>query len=455
MRNRKIRVLLVDDDDHFRVPLHKELEHLGFEMYSLPEGAEALNLVRQHRVDVVLLDIRLAKENGIETLVELKRSAPNTEVIMLTGYGTVDSAVQAMKLGASDFLKKPCSLAEIEATIRQTLERRRLQRENTALRADLEHCQEHTEFVGRSAGLRQVLDLIDRVAQTDSTVLIQGESGVGKELVARAIHRNSHRSKGPFVVVDCGSLHENILQSELFGHEKGAYTGAVNLKHGLFEVADSGTLFMDEVSALHPSIQVNLLRVLESGSFRRVGGTEDIHVNVRVLASTNRNLDELIARGQFREDLYFRLNVVTIPVPPLRARKDDIPLLVDHFLTHSRLARAMRRTISPSALQRLLEYDWPGNIRELQNVIERAMILAKGVTIQPDDLPLAQISHNKPAIPNPPEKWLTLREMELNYIEAVLRSTQGNKLQAAKILGIDRKTLRAKLKRCNSSQTEV
>lgn len=441
----KIRVLLVDDDDNFRKPLHKELAHLGFEMFSLPSSSEALDLIREKRIDVVLLDIRMPESSGIETLRQLKRAAPTTEIIMLTGYGTVDNAVEAMKLGAYDFLKKPCSLAEIQVAIEKAHEKRLLLRENVALKVDLQHRQKYTDFVGKSAALRQVLEMIDRVADTDTTVLIQGESGAGKELVARAIHQNSLRSKAPFVVVDCGTLHENILQSELFGHEKGAYTGAVNLKHGLFEIADTGTLFMDEIGVLQPAIQTNLLRVLESGTFRRVGGTDNIHVNVRVLASTNRNLEELIQAGSFREDLYYRLNVVKIAVPPLRERQEDIPLLVAHFLSHPRVTGRDRKQISQEALARLCEYDWPGNVRELENVMERATILAKGETIQVHDLPIGISSFDGFHFPGSHGQWLSLRELEANYIRAVLRSTGGNQVQAARILGIDRKTLHNKL----------
>jgi len=442
---RNIRVLLIDDDDNFRKPLHKELEHLGFEVSSLATGRDALGVVRNQHVDVVLLDIKMPNHNGIETLRQLKAAVPAIEIIMLTGFGTVDNAVEAMKLGACDFLKKPCSLAEIQLAINRAFEKRAFLRENVALKLDLQHYRKYTEFVGNSPALRQVLEMIDRVADTDSTVLIQGESGVGKELVARAIHKNSRRSKAPFVVVDCGTLHENILQSELFGHEKGAYTGAINLKHGLFEIADTGTLFMDEISALHPSIQTNLLRVLEFGSFRRVGGTDNIHVNVRVLASTNRNLEELIQAGGFRDDLYYRLNVVRIEVPPLRDHKEDIPLLVEHFLSHSTVAGRGRKNISKAAMAVLLEYDWPGNIRELENLIERAIILARGDTILPSDLPIGTSLFNGIRVHDHHGQWLSLRELETNYIQAVLRSTGGNQVRAAKILGIDRKTLHNKL----------
>jgi DNA-binding NtrC family response regulator len=444
MRNR-VRVLLIDDDDNFRKPTHKELEHLGFEMFSLASSRDAIRLIREKNIDVVLLDIKMPGENGIETLRRLKRAVPTAEIIMLTGYGTVENAVEAMKLGASDFLKKPCSLAEIQVAINKAQEKRTLVRENVALRVDLARSQKYTEFVGESPALRQLLEMIDRVADTDTTVLIQGESGVGKELVARAIHRNSPRSKAPFVVVDCGSLHENILQSELFGHEKGAYTGAVNLKHGLFEIADTGTLFLDEISALHPSIQTNLLRVLEFGLFRRVGGTDNIRVNVRVLACTNCDLEELIREGRFREDLYFRLNVVKIYVPPLRERKEDIPLLVDHFLSHPRVKGRNRKKISPEALALLMDYDWPGNVRELENVIERAIILSKHETIQPTDLLIGMKSLDGFPFRTSQGRWLPLRELERNYIQAVLHSTGGNKLRAARILGIDRKTLHTKL----------
>jgi DNA-binding NtrC family response regulator len=319
----------------------------------------------------VVLDVRLPDGNGLDLLHDIKQSLPATQVVILTAFGTVQEAIRAMKHGAFDFLSKPCKLGEIEAVIEKALEVQSLERGHAVLQRDLERLQPSERIVGETSAIREVHRLIERVAQTDSTVLIRGESGVGKELVARAVHRQSRRTKQPFVVVDCASLHENLLQSELFGHEKGAYTGAIRLKHGLFEVADRGTIFLDEIGEVTPPLQVKLLRVLETGIFRRVGGTADVRVDVRVIAATNRALENMMQAGGFREDLYYRLNVFTIPIPPLRERREDIPLLVAHFIRNSAIVPKRNVEIS---LRRGCPHppSLPGN--ELANVVERALI---------------------------------------------------------------------------------
>ncbi|MEK7824535.1 MAG: sigma-54 dependent transcriptional regulator, partial [Candidatus Eisenbacteria bacterium] len=328
-------LLLVDDEESFRKLVGKELARAGYAVETAGTLDEARQLLAKRAFHLVLLDVRLPDGSGLDLLGEIKEISPNTAVIMLTAYGTVQEAIRAMKEGAHDFLTKPCKLGELEAVLEKAIQRQSLERGNTALQRDVDRLQPSEHFIGASPQIRDLLKMVTRVAGTDSTVLIRGESGVGKELVARAVHRHSRRARQPFVVVDCASLHENLLQSELFGHEKGAYTGAVRLKHGLFEVADRGTIFLDEIGEITPPLQVKLLRVLESGTFRRVGGTADIKVDVRVIAATNRSLENMMKDGQFREDLYYRLNVFSLNIPPLRERREDIPPLVEYFIRNS------------------------------------------------------------------------------------------------------------------------
>ena len=344
------RILLVDDEESFRQIVGRELRRAGYHVDEAGMVEEARRSLAQQSYHVVLLDVRLPDGNGLDLLQDIKQSLPASQVIILTAFGTVQEAILAMKHGAFDFLSKPCKLGEIEAVIEKALEVQSLERGHAVLQRDLERLQPSERIVGETSGIREVHRLIERVAQTDSTVLIRGESGVGKELVARAVHRQSKRTKQPFVVVDCASLHENLLQSELFGHEKGAYTGAVRLKHGLFEVADRGTIFLDEIGEVTPPLQVNLRRVLETGIFRRVGGTADVRVDVRVIAATNRALENMMQAGAFREDLYYRLNVFTIPIPPLRERREDIPLTVAVSGVERRIpiGRLSGRSRSPS-----------------------------------------------------------------------------------------------------------
>ncbi len=454
-----VSVLIVDDDAAFRSLVARRLARRGYAVQDAPDAETALAMARERHFDVAILDIALPGMDGVQLLEQLRIVDPDTQAIMLTGHATVETAIRAMKLGAYDYLTKPCELAELELHVQRAYERLRLARENDALRTALRRSEHSLEIVGDSPAIRQVLHMISRVAPTDSPVLILGESGTGKELVARAIHRASKRAHRPMVVINCAALQETLLESELFGHERGAFTSAVTSKPGLFELANGGTLFIDEVGEMAASVQAKLLRVLEDGSFRRVGSVKEIRVNVRIIAATNKDLAAEVAEKRFRDDLYFRLNVITIHVPPLRERRSDIPLLVRHFL--QRDPRGPRH-IEPEAMQRLIEYDWPGNVRELANVIERAKILCDGEVITVQDLP-PDIIHrrsllpgaNRPvvvpgassAIPTPSSAVQpgngasTLAEIEKAHIVSALERHGWNKAQAARALGISRRRL--------------
>ena len=439
-------LLLVDDEEALRTLLGRELGHSGYAVDTAASAEEARQALAQKFYHLVLLDIRMPGDSGLEVLKEIREASPTTEVVMLTGAGTVQEAIRAMKDGAFDFLTKPCKLAELEAVLEKALQKQSLQRGHDALERDVARLGPGDRFVGEAGPVREVLHMVERVAETDSTVLIRGESGVGKELVARAVHRHSKRSRQPFVVVDCASLHENLLQSELFGHEKGAYTGAIRLKHGLFEVADRGTLFLDEIAELTPQLQVKLLRVLETGVFRRVGGTADIRVDVRVIAATNRSLEQMMKDGAFREDLFYRLNVFAITIPPLRERRDDIPALVEHFVRNSAIVPKRTVRLSPEAMEVLRRYHWPGNVRELENVVERALILCDGSMIEPQQLPMGVRLAQPFEQENGSRDHLTLEEVERRYIRRVLEDCKGHRQKAAKILGISERNLYRKLK---------
>ena len=410
---------------------------------SLAEAREALATGHHH---VVLLDVRMPDGSGLDLLPEIRESYPGTDVVMLTAYGTVQEAIRAMKQGAHDFLTKPCKLAELEAVLDKVFEKQALERGHTALQRDVDRLVPSSGFIGCSSQVVEMLALLGRVAETDSTVLIRGESGVGKELVARAVHRQSRRSRQPFVVVDCASLHEHLLQSELFGHEKGAYTGAVRLKHGLFEVADHGTLFLDEIGEVTPPLQVKLLRVIETGTFRRVGGTADIKVDVRIIAATNRALEAMIKDKLFREDLYYRLNVFSLAIPPLRERRDDIPLLTEHFIRNSAIAPKRGVRVSPAAMEVLTRYHWPGNVRELENVLERALILCDGGVVEPEHLPLGVRLEASFRPVEEDGELVTLEAVERRYVRRVLEECKGHRNKAASILGISERNLYRKLK---------
>lgn len=442
----QIKVLVVDDDLEFASVLANELEKTGFTTNYLTEGRNLLAHLKSNPCDVILLDIQMPGTDGLKLLPKLQASFPSIQVIMLTGFGTIESAVQAVKNGAFDYLTKPSDLTRIETVIRKAHRMSQLEMQNRLLKQSLAHSAGSSELIGDSPAISEVKSFISRVARTDSSILLLGESGVGKEVVARAIQRASNRSSQPFVVVDCGALQEYLLASELFGHERGAYTGAVNLKHGLFEVANGGTLFLDEIGEINQSIQVQLLRVLETGSFRRVGGNLDITVDVRIIASTNRDLRKEATEGRFREDLFYRLNVIVATIPPLRERREDIPLLVNHFMGFLKDAEGQLKSLSAQALKSLCEYDWRGNVRELINILERLVILTPSEEIELTDLPIEiSLQHNE-FKPDSPDDLMTLKELERSHIKRALVVTGGNRQETASILGIDPKTLYRKLK---------
>jgi len=447
-------LLLVDDEESFRKLVGKELARAGYAVETAGSLEEARRTIAQKTFHLVVLDVRMPDGSGLDLLKEIREIAPTTEVVMLTAYGTVQEAIRAMKEGAYDFLTKPCKLGELEAVLEKAIEKQDLERGNTALQREVERLQPSERFVGLTAAVRELMRMVARVAETDSTVLIRGESGAGKELVARAVHRQSRRAQQPFVVVDCASLHENLLQSELFGHEKGAYTGAIRLKHGLFEVADRGTIFLDEIAEITPPLQVKLLRVLETGTFRRVGGTVDIKVDVRVIAATNRSLETMMKEGQFREDLYYRLNVFSVHIPPLRERREDIPPLVEHFIRNSSIVPKRAVTVSPETMEVLQRYLWPGNVRELENVVERALILCDGGSIEPDHLPMGVRITPTFDPGGESNELLELEEVERRYIKRVLEMCKGHRQRAAAILGISERNLYRKLKEIEALAAE-
>ena len=410
------------------------------------DGEEGLEKFRRGSFDVVITDLKMPKKSGLELLEIIKRESPETEVILMTAYATAQTAVDAMKKGAYDYLIKPFDMEELRLKVQRLLEKKRLEEENLNLRSQLKRRYRFDNIIGSSGKMQDVFQLVEKVARVDTTVLIRGESGTGKELIALAIHQNSPRAEHPFVAVNCAAIPENLLESELFGHEKGAFTGADRTKKGRFEIAGEGTIFLDEIGDLSPALQVKLLRVLQNRTFERLGGTKPIPVRARIIAATNRNLEEALKSGEFREDLYYRINVFPIFLPPLRERKEDIPELVDHFVRKFADGQAVR--VSPEAEQLLLRYHWPGNVRELENVIERAVILAGGDVIRPEHLP----PHLQAAEPEPPpaeipEGGIKLEEVERNLIRLALRKAGGNKSKAAALLGITRRRLYSMMER--------
>jgi two-component system response regulator HydG len=440
-------VLVAEDEAGMRESLVRVLAREGFHVLAAEDGAAALDGLRRKPVDLLLADLRMPGLDGLELLRAAKLVAPETEVIVLSGHGTVEEAVDAMKEGAYDFLTKPIDRAPLIRVVRKALERRALVLENRALQQRLDALAEAGDVIGESPAIRGVLALVRQVAPTAATVLIQGESGTGKELVARALHDQSHRRGRPFVRVNCAALPETLLESELFGYEKGAFTGAGGRKEGRFQLADGGTLLLDEVGDLSLLTQAKLLRVLQEGEFEPLGATRTVKADVRVVAATNQDLAQLVKEKRFREDLYYRLQVITVTVPPLRERREDVSLLAQHFLRRfaARNHRAMEG-FTGAALGRLLDYPWPGNVRELEHAIERAVILGRGPLVDVGDLPDA-IARTEPCarvIPIP--LGMPLGEVEQRLIEETLRLTKGNKVLAAKLLGIASRTIYRKLK---------
>ncbi len=447
-------ILVADDDAGMRESLARALRREGFTVVAAGDGAAGLDTLRRTHVDLLVADLRMPGLDGLELLRAAKLVAPDTEIVVISGHGTVEEAVEAMKEGAYDFLTKPFDRAALIRTVRQALERRTLILENRSLQRRLDELTGAGELIGQSPAIRGVLDLVRQVAPTTATVLIQGESGTGKELVARALHDLSPRRGKPFVRVNCAALPETLLESELFGYEKGAFTGAVGRKDGRFQLADGGTLLLDEVGDLSPLTQAKLLRVLQEGEFEPLGATRTVRVDVRVVAATNQDLAQLVREKRFREDLYYRLQVITVTVPPLRERPEDIPLLAQHFLR--RFAAKNHRELdgfTEAALRCLRDYGWPGNVRELEHAVERGVILARGRLLDVADLPEA-VTQSQPAargvtIPI----GMPLDEVEQRLIDETLRQTKGDKELAAKLLGIASRTIYRKLKEREAGQT--
>jgi DNA-binding NtrC family response regulator len=435
--------LLVVDDDPITLNLLKEvLTKEGYKVDTALSGEEAISLEKDHFFDIIITDVRMGEKDGMEVLRFFKKNAPDTSVIMITAFGSIETAIEAIRDGAYDYISKPFKLDEIKFTVQRALEQRRLIQENKFYRQELLDKYQFKNVIGRTPQMFQIYKTIAKVADTKSTVLLYGERGTGKELVARSIHYNSSRNNYPFIPVDCASLVETLMESELFGHVRGAFTGASSAKKGLVEEADGGTLFLDEISTLSLPMQTKLLRFLQEHEIKRVGGTESIKVDVRVIAATNQALEPLVQNGKFREDLFDRFNVVSITLPPLRERKEDIPLLATHFLhKFSGENKKDISHISPEALEILLQYPWPGNVRELEHTIERAVILTIHPIILPEDLPKKMFEEMKEIKIQPSEELLPLKEIEKRYILKVLQETNGNKKKASEILGIDRTTL--------------
>jgi DNA-binding NtrC family response regulator len=435
-----IRLLVVDDDETLLEMMRQRFERKGTTITTAGCGADALTLAAEGRFDIALLDVSLPDMNGLELLNKLKEQHPEMECIMLTAHASLETAIQAMKSGAYDFLTKPFHFNELDIHVQKAFEKVMLVRRERQWVEHISFESPRYRMVGSCPSHLRVMQLIEKVAPTDATVLIRGASGTGKELVARALHYNSPRRNRPLVTVNCAALQETLLESELFGHEKGAFTGAVQAKPGLIEVAEGGTLFIDEIAEMAPGLQAKLLRVLENGHYRRVGSTHEAIADVRIIAATNKNLETEQKNGKFREDLYYRLNVVTIHLPLLKDRRTDIAELVNHFLT-TRQIGPTPFAITPEAMDALVNYDWPGNIRELANVLERAQILAEEQTVTLDDLPENLVDHHSHAPAASTGDPRLLREMERLHVIDVMRQEKGNKVHAAKALGISRRAL--------------
>ncbi len=450
MAAKTTRVLLVDDDETFRRVMASELTRRGYKVVAVASGAEALEQAPRLDPDVTLLDLRLPDMDGIEVLNRLHAQNSSRPVVVLTGHGTIDTAIQAIRLGAHDYLEKPCPIAKLEMAIQKTCEHERLVKRQRVLEDGYAAPNVAPGLVGASPGFVKVMENVTRIARTDATTLVLGETGVGKEVVATLLHAQSPRSDAPFVVVDCAALHEELLQSEIFGHERGAFTGANRLKHGLFEVASGGTIFLDEVGDISLDVQAKLLRVLETGRFRRLGGTEEIAVDVRIIAATNRDLRLAISRGHFREDLFYRLATFVAEIPPLRERPEDIRLLVDHFTRELNLRFSLSKRVGDDAMEALLRHPWPGNVRELIHVLEQVVVLSNADVIGLEDLPAVIRGSGPPSPAAETESIPTLREVQRRHVFWVLEKAEGNRAQAARLLGTSERTFYRLLERYRS-----
>ena len=445
----KSEILIVDDEPSHRAMLKTVLTAEGYDVFEADDGGRAVSMVEKQFFNLILMDIRMIKMDGLEAQKRISQISPNIPVIMMTAFGSVDTAVEAMKAGAADYITKPVDIDMLKISIEKALSNQQLKEENIRLKDRLESNFRFSDIIGKSSPMKQLYETLSLVAPSDASVLISGESGTGKELIANAIHHNSPRKKKPFIKVNCAALPEALLESELFGHEKGAFTGAVAKKKGRFNLADQGSIFLDEIAEMAMPTQAKILRVLQEQEFEPVGGTQTIKVDTRVITATNRVLKDEVENGAFREDLYYRLNVVELNMPPLRERGGDIPLLADHFL--KKYAKKNKRRIigfNPLSMDILMRHDWPGNVRELENVIERAVIMARGDVIKSTDLPESlkkdDIDNKTDRIDMSPGR--ALKDVEKEMILLTLEETGGNRTHASKILGISRRTLQLKLK---------
>ena len=438
-------ILIVDDEQSHRLMLRAHLEREGFQIVEAADGHEAVDRVNEKPFDLVLMDIRMPTMDGIEALKRIKEASAATPVIMMTAYGSINSAVEALKAGAADYLTKPLDMDELIFKAKKALHYRQLEEENILQKERLGIRFDFSSIIGTSPAMKRLFETLSMAAPTEATVLLLGESGTGKELVANAIHQNSPRKDKPYVKVNCAALPETLLESELFGHEKGAFTGAIDKKKGRFERANGGTLFLDEIGEMSPPTQTKILRVLQEREFEAVGGIKTIKVDVRIIAATNKDLAEEVKKGRVREDLYYRLNVVPITIPPLRERTEDIPLLAEHFLRiYSEKNKRKIKGFGAGVMDVFIGYSWPGNVRELENIVERIVIMSRVDTITLDELPpgIAEPQGEGDRTPHP----TSLREVERETILKTLHQTGGNRTQAAQILGITRKTLQNKIK---------
>jgi DNA-binding NtrC family response regulator len=448
-------ILVIDDDPNLLQGLQEILKSQGFEVQTAADGKSGLHLIKENFFDLVLTDLSLPDVGGMEILQFLVKHHPECPCIIITGFGTIKSSVDAMRSGAYDYLTKPVNPTELLLVVERALDHRRLKWENLRLKKQLQRRYGFANILGKSEAILQIFEIIEKVADTDSTVLIQGESGTGKELIARAIHYNSSRQEGPLIPVNCGAIPGELLESELFGHERGAFTQAVRTRLGRFELANGGTIFLDEIAEMRPDLQVKILRVLQERSFERIGGVKTIRVDIRVIAATNKDLENLVRQGRFREDLYYRLNVIPIKVPPLREREDDIPLLARHFLKDfCARKKTPPKHLTAVALSCLSQYSWPGNVRELENLMERLAILAEGEVVDVADLPpkfhprpLERLPKTLDFPPQGIDLIALVRDFEKNLILQALDRSQGVKSRAAQLLHLNRTTLVEKMKK--------
>ena len=441
------KILILDDEPGIRKFLKLALSKNGYEVRAMASPDEGLKLLKEERYDIAIVDLKMPELDGITALKKIKESCPDITVIMITAFATIESAVEAMKEGAFDYIIKPFKVDEVRLIIEKALREKRLLQENKILSRELKGRYGLSSIIGESAQIQKVFEIVKKIAKTDSTVLIYGETGTGKELIARALHYTGLRAHKPFMAIDCSAIPETLLESELFGYEKGAFTGAFRTKEGLFEAAGEGTIFLDEIAASSLAIQARLLRVLQEKEFKRIGGIKDIKVNNRVIAATNRDLEEEAAKGNFRQDLFFRLNVLPIYLPPLRERKGDVPVLAGHFLSKfGRRENKKIKDISPEALLLLENYPWPGNVRELEHLIERAVILTSSGIITPVDLPL-RIQEKGQAIRKNGSLRDMVEEYERRLIADTLEESNGNKFKAARVLGLSRQNLQYKIRK--------